>query len=353
VAGPQGESLARAYDLLMFDLDGVVYVDGHAVEHAAESIANARQGGAHIAFITNNASRPPEQVASHLRDLGVTASPADVVTSSQAAARVLLETYGEGAPIAVLGADGLVAALREAGLEPVRVGAPEAVAVVSGYAPDLRWGVIMRGATLIRNGLPWVATNTDLTLKTGEGLAPGHGLLVRLISEFADVTPQVAGKPLRPLLDETRRRVEGERPLMVGDRLDTDIAGAHQAGTDSLLVMTGVSSLSDILSAVVDERPTWIGQDLTALSRPGCRSERTGGGWHAGPWTARVDDGRMTVTAGSEQGSEAGSDADAGSGEADAWWTAVAAAGWDHLDRTGTPADPAGLTGPDRAASPG
>lgn len=346
MAGPRGESLARTYDLLMFDLDGVVYVDGHAVEHAAESIADAREGGAHIAFITNNASRPPEQVASNLRELGVHADPEDVVTSSQAAARVLLETYGEGSRIAVLGADGLVAALREAGLEPVRIGDPEAVAVVSGYAPDLRWRVIMRAATLIRNGLPWVATNTDLTLKTGDGLAPGHGLLVRLISDFAQVTPQVAGKPLRPLLDETRRRVEGERPLMVGDRLDTDIAGAHQAETDSLLVMTGVSSLSDLLTAGPDERPTWIGQDLRALTRPGCRPARTEDGWRAGAWTARVDDGRMTVT---------GADGDAGTdpGGADAWWTAVAAAGWDHLDRSGTPADPGGLTGPEGAASPG
>lgn len=268
------------------------------------------------------------------------------MTSSQAAARVLLETYGKGAPIAVLGADGLVAAMREAGLEPVPVGDPQAVAVASGYAPDLPWRVIMRGATLIRNGLPWVATNTDLTLKTDDGLAPGHGLLVRLISDFAEVTPQVAGKPLRPLLDETRRRVEGERPLMVGDRLDTDIAGAHQAETDSLLVMTGVSSLSDLLSAAEDERPTWIGQDLTALSRPGCLPEQADDGWRAGPWTARVDDGRMTVTS---AGSEAGVDA----GDADAWWTAVAAAGWAHLDGTGSPADAAGLTGPDPGASPG
>jgi glycerol-1-phosphatase len=342
VAGARGESLATAYDLLMFDLDGVVYVDGHAVEHAAESITEARAGGAHIAFITNNASRTPEQVAAHLQELGIRADPADVVTSSQAAARLLVNAHGLGAPIAVLGTDGLVGALREAGLDPVEVGDPRAVAVVSGYAPDIRWRVIMQAATLIRNGLPWVVTNTDLTLPTDNGLAPGHGFLVRLISDFGGVRPQVAGKPQRPLLDETRLRVEGERPLMVGDRLDTDITGAHEADVDSLLVMTGVSSLSDLMAARDDERPTWIGHDLTALGRAGCTAEEADGAWQAGPWTARVEDGRITVDGVGEAAREL-----------DQWWTAVAAAGWSHLDASGTPADTSGVTVPGRARASG
>jgi HAD superfamily hydrolase (TIGR01450 family) len=315
----------------MFDLDGVVYVDGHAVEHAAESIASARRGGAHVAFVTNNASRTPEQVAAHLRELGIEAEPGDVVTSSQAAARLLRDQHGAGAPIACLGTDGLVDALREAGLDPVPVGDERAVAIVSGYAPDLRWRVIMRAATLIRNGLPWTATNTDLTLPTDDGVAPGHGLLVRLISDFAGVTPQVAGKPERPLLDETRHRVQGRHPLMVGDRLDTDISGAHNAGTDSLLVMTGVSSLADLLGSGPELRPTWLGHDLTALGRPGVRAEEREGAWHAEGWAARVDDGRLEID---------------GHGAPDAWWTAVAAAGWAHLDATGDAADGSHLTAP-------
>lgn len=337
MSGTPEESLAASYDLLMFDLDGVVYVDGRAVEHAAVSIADARREGAHVAFITNNASRTPAQVASNLKELGVAAEPGDVVTSSQAAARLLREAHGEGAPIACLGAEGLIAALREAGLEPVDVGDDRAVAIVSGYAPDLRWRIIMRAATLIRNGLPWTATNTDLTLPTDDGLAPGHGLLVRLISEFAEVSPVVAGKPQRPLLDETRRRVEGERPLMVGDRLDTDIAGAHAAEIDSLLVMTGVTSLADLVAATEEERPTWVGHDLTALGRPGVTAEEREGRRHAGGWSARVEGGRVEVD---------------GSGSADAWWTVVAAAGWAQLDATGDAPDVSGLTAPDgRGAS--
>lgn len=343
MAGPHEECLAASYDLLMFDLDGVVYVDGHAVDHAAESIAAARDLGVHIAFITNNPSRTPEQVAANLRELGVSASSHDVVTSAQAAARLLLRDHGAGASIAVLGADGLVEAVRDAGLEPVEVGDRRAVAIVSGYAPDMPWRVIMQGATLIRGGLPWVATNTDLTLPLDNGLAPGHGALVRLISEFAEVTPQVAGKPRRPLLDETRLRVEGERPLMVGDRLDTDIAGAHEAGTDSLLVMTGVSSLADLARADPGERPTWIGHDLTALTRPGVQAtEGEGGGFRAGPWTARVDGSRLEVEG---QGDDPQ--------DRDAWWVAVSRAAWQHLDRTGRQIDTSGLTPPGRSAAAG
>jgi hypothetical protein len=212
------------------------------------------------------------------------------------------------------------------------------VALVSGYAPDVAWRVIMRAATLIRNGLPWIATNTDLTLPTDDGLAPGHGLLVRLISDFAEVTPQVAGKPQRPLLDETRLRVEGERPLMVGDRLDTDIAGAHQAETDSLLVMTGVSALADLVRAAHTERPTWIGHDLTALTRPGWTAEVGPDHlWRAGPWTAREEAGRLVV-----EGTGASPE------ELDAWWTAAAAAAWDHLDRTGREVDISTVSPPGR-----
>lgn len=338
MAGTGSRSLATTYDLVMFDLDGVVYVDGHAVDHAAQSIAETRDGGAHIAFITNNASRTPQQVAAHLRELGVRADPADVVTSSQAAARLLRDRHGEKAPIAVLGADGLVEALREAGLEPVEVGDERAVAIVSGYAPDVRWRVIMRAASLIRNGLPWVATNTDLTLPTDDGVAPGHGLLVRLISEFAEVTPDVAGKPERPLLDETRRRVDGERPLMVGDRLDTDISGAHNADVDSLLVMTGVTSLADLVAAPAEQRPTWIGQDLRALGRPGVAVHERDHAWNAEDWSARVCEGRLTME---------------GSGSVDAWWSAAAAAGWAHLDDQGEAADVSAVTPPDHDEASG
>jgi glycerol 3-phosphatase-2 len=338
VADPHGQTLGESYDLVMFDLDGVVYVDGRAVPGAAGAIASSRESGAHVAFITNNAARTSAQVAAHLRELGVDAAASDVVTSSQAAARLLRARHGAGAPIAVLGTDGLFDALREQELEPVDVAVDRAVAIVSGYAPQVRWKVIMQAAVRVRNGLPWVASNTDPTLPTGDGPAPGHGALVKMISEFAGVTPVVAGKPEKPLFDETLRRVGGRRPLMVGDSLHTDIAGAHNAGTDSLLVLTGVTDLAELARAKAGQRPTWIGQDLSTLTRPGVRAEPKHGSWSAEEWEAHVVDGRLTVE---------------GWGSSDAWWACVGAALWSHLDVSGEPADTAGVVAPDAAGSGG
>jgi glycerol 3-phosphatase-2 len=338
VADPRGRALAESYDLLMFDLDGVVYVDGHAVAGAAEGIASSRKAGAHVAFITNNASRTSAQVAAHLCELGIDAAAGDVITSSQAAARVLRARYGAGAAIAVLGADGLLDALREQDLEPVDVDVDRAVAIVSGYAPEVRWKAIMQAAVRIRNGLPWVATNTDPTLPTGDGPAPGHGTLVRMISEFAGVAPVVAGKPEKPLFEETLRRVGGRRPLMVGDSLHTDIAGAHNAGTDSLLVMTGVTDLAGLAEARTDQRPTWIGHDLSSLGRQGAQAQQRDGSWCAEEWTARVADGGLTIE---------------GSGSTEAWWACVGPALWSHLDDVGEPADTSGVVAPGPDGQPG
>ena len=179
---------------------------------------------------------------------------------------MLSERLGAGARVVVLGGRGLADAVAEAGLVQVGV-EDEAEAVVTGYGPDVLWGQIMRAAVRIQDGLWWVASNTDLTFPTTFGVAPGHGVLVETLRRFTGVEPVVAGKPARPLLDETVRRCGGERPLMVGDRLDTDIEGAHAAGVDSLLVMTGVTGLAELVAAGPGLRPTYISADLGGLRR--------------------------------------------------------------------------------------
>ncbi|WP_240617078.1 HAD-IIA family hydrolase [Nocardioides speluncae] len=314
--------LTEAYDLAMLDLDGVVYIGQHAVPSAAPAIDLARAAGMHVAFITNNASRTPVQVSDHLRRLGVDAEPGDVVTSAQAAARVLRETLPDGAGVLLLGGRGLEEAIGEQGLRAV---GPEEgpQAVVTGYGPDVLWRDLMRAAVLIRDGLWWVASNTDLTIPTAYGLGPGHGVQVRMLSEFSGVTPVVAGKPNRPLLDETMRRVGGERPLMVGDRLDTDIEGAYNAGTDSLLVLTGVTGLAELAAARPEERPTYLATDLNGLKETHPEVGLDGDRRVLGGWRAWVADGELTVD---------------GHGETEDWWRAAAAACWDHLDATGSPA---------------
>ncbi len=320
--------LAEVYDLAMLDLDGVVYVGATAVPGAAASIDAARAAGMRVAFITNNASRPPDVVAAHLEDLGVPAASSDVVTSAQAAARVLRERWGTGARVVCLGAAGLRAALEEVDLEPVGVD-DDAVAVASGYGPDIAWRDIMRTAVRVRDGLPWVASNTDHTIPTPFGVAPGHGVLVDMMRRFTGIDPVVAGKPARPLLDETVRRVGGRRPLMVGDRLDTDIEGANNAGIDALLVLTGVTGLDELVAAPRRLRPAYISPDLGGLLSVHAAPETDAGTWHLGGWRATVDGGALAI------------ERTGGPGDPADWWRVAAAAAWEHLDRTGTPVETA------------
>ena len=325
-------ALWDAYDVAMLDLDGVVYIGPHAVDGAAEHLAAARRAGLHLAYVTNNASRPPAAVAQHLRELGIDVDDTDVVTSAQAAARVLAERLPDGASVFVIGGEGLEIALTERGLRPVQDPDQDPAAVVSGFHGDLRWSTVIAGAILVRDGLPWVASNTDLTVPTPLGPGPGNGALVRVVAQFAGREPVVAGKPEPPLFEETLRRVGGERPLVVGDRLDTDIEGANRTGYDSLLVMTGVTGLDELVAAGEGLRPTYVATDLGGLARTHPVPTSGEQGVSAGGWTATVtDDGRLVVD---------------GEGRPDDWWRVVATAAWAHLDATGEPVDVGGLHPP-------
>jgi len=326
--------LWSAYDLALLDLDGVVYVGPESVSGAAQHLTDAQRAGMHLAYVTNNASRTPSAVADHLQALGVPAAPGDVVTSAQAAARLLADKLSPGAAVFVIGGTGLYDAVAERGLRGVQDPADRPEAVVSGYHPDLRWRVVIEGAVLVRNGMHWVAANTDLTMPTSLGEAPGNGALVELVERFSGRSPEVAGKPAAPLFEETVRRVGGERPLVVGDRLDTDIEGAANAGLDSLLVLTGVTGLDQLVAARGGRRPTYLAVDLAGLGQPHDAPQVEDAEARLDGWTARVLQGRLEVT---------------GEGQPDAWWRVVASAAWRHLDSTGDPVDVAGLRPPGHA----
>ncbi|MFL6062939.1 MAG: HAD-IIA family hydrolase [Marmoricola sp.] len=312
-------ALSAAYDLAVLDLDGVVYIGAHAVPGAIEALAAAQEAGMHLAFVTNNASRSPAAVAAHLGEIGIETGPEDVVTSAQAAAGVLAGEIPAGSAVFVIGGPGLHDALRERGLVPVTSLDERPVAVVQGYGPDMPWRQVIDGALLVRDGLPWVASNTDLTVPTEHGPGPGNGTLVRLVAEYAGREPVVAGKPQPPLFRETLARVGGRSPLVVGDRIDTDIEGARNVGWDSLLVMTGVTTLADLAAVAPDVRPTYVAADLSRLAQP--KAPRSA-------WSAEVTDGALRIT---------------GSGDLHGWWHAVATALWAHLDDTGQPASVEGV----------
>jgi glycerol-1-phosphatase len=314
------QPLASVHDVAMLDLDGVVYIGGAAVPRAPESLAAAREAGLRLAFITNNAARPPAKVAENIRNLGIEATAEDVVTSAQAAVHVLAERLAPGAKVVNLGAAGLREPLEESGLVPVAVD-EDAEAIVTGYNPELLWKDILRAAVRIKDGLFWTASNTDMTFPAAYGIAPGHGVLVDTLRRFSGVEPVVAGKPSRPLLEETIRRTEAERPLMVGDRLDTDIEGGHNAGIDTLLVLTGVTGLEDLVAAEPHHRPTYVSADLGGLLMTHQAPEIDGTAARLGGWTADVRDGELRVT---------------GHGSPDDWWRVAATSAWTHLDTSGT-----------------
>jgi glycerol 3-phosphatase-2 len=288
-------AVVDGYDAALLDLDGVVYLGPIAVEGAPQAISRLNDRGVKIGFVTNNAARPPAEVAEHLRELGIPARESDVVTAAQAAAHLLVSRFGPGAKILVVGGDGILAALAEHDLTPVHSADDEPVAVIQGWAFDLTWDQLNEAAVAIHRGAYWVATNTDPTRPTDRGLVPGNGAAVAAVSMAVDARPEVAGKPYRPLLDETIERLGASRPIFVGDRLDTDVAGAQAAGLDSLLVLSGSHRGRDLLAAPPNSRPTHLGRDLASLTEPPLTIIEEGDWVRCGGVRAGVEDGRIVL----------------------------------------------------------
>jgi HAD superfamily hydrolase (TIGR01450 family) len=289
--GPRGSAraLSEAYDTALLDLDGVVYAGGEAIAYAVESLATAREQGMHLAYVTNNALRTPEVVAGHLTELGIPTEAGDVINSAQAVARLISEQVPPGSRVLVVGGDGLRVALRERGLQPVESADDDPAAVVQGYGgPDLPWSRFAEACYAIARGVPWFASNTDLTIPGPRGIAPGNGAAVEVVRIATGAEPQIAGKPLPPMHKETILRTGAKRPLVVGDRLDTDIEGAFNGGVDSLLVLTGVTDAAQLLAAEPRHRPTYVDADLRGMLTGQPEVAETDGVFGCGGWTAAV-----------------------------------------------------------------
>jgi glycerol-1-phosphatase len=290
------EPLAARYDVALLDLDGVVYLGGSPIAGAAEALEKAVASGMRLAFVTNNASRTPSAIAAQLTALGVTAHAGDVITSAQAAARLLADRLPAGAPVLVVGGMGLRLAVRERGLRPVTTAAEHPRAVVQGYAPDVSYPQLAEGALAVAAGALFVASNADATLPTPRGRQPGNGALIRVIATATGRSPLIAGKPEPPLHAEAVARSGARRPLVVGDRLDTDIESAVRSGADSLLVLTGVTRPVDVVLAPARHRPTYLAEGLAGLLRPHPGLTAEDGAFACGGWRASVDGGRIAVT---------------------------------------------------------
>lgn len=290
------QSLLDRYDCLLLDLDGTVYRGSEAIKGAISGIDAAHAAGVTVRFVTNNASKAPDAVAAHLRDLGVPAQTNEVATSAQAGARLLAAMVPTGATVLLVGTDALAAEVNAVGLRTTRTYHDDVAAVVQGHSPDTTWADLAEACTAIRSGAQWVACNVDPTLPTERGQLPGNGSMVAALRTATGAAPAVAGKPEARLFTETADATHAETPLVIGDRLDTDVAGAAAAGMDALLVLSGVSTPADVLAAPEGQRPQYLADDASAVIAP---ADDLAVGLRPG-WQVEVVDGELRVSGSGE-----------------------------------------------------
>ena len=256
-------SLASIHDALLVDLDGTLIRGTEAIPGVADAL---EQSGLPVVYVTNNASRAPADTAAHLRDFGFSAKADEVMTSAQAAVVMVADLVPAGAKVLVVGHDSFRELVRQAGFEVVTSADDRPDAVLQGLSRELTWSDLAEGCLAIRQGVPWVASNTDATLPTERGLLPGNGSLVAAMRTATDREPLVAGKPAAGVLKAAAEVARSNRPLVVGDRLDTDIEGAVAAGMPALMVLTGVHGPTDLMAAPPARRATHLADDLTAVN---------------------------------------------------------------------------------------
>ncbi|HET7074417.1 MAG TPA: HAD-IIA family hydrolase [Mycobacterium sp.] len=260
------KTLAQEYDCLLIDLDGTVF---RGAQPTTGAVASLEEVHSRKLYVTNNASRSADEVASHLRELGFTVSGADIVTSAQSAARLLADELPAQSRVLIVGTEALANEIAAVGLRPVRRYDDHPVAVVQGLSTTIGWPDLAEAALAIRAGALWVAANVDPTLPTERGLLPGNGSLVAALRTATGAEPRVAGKPAPTLFQEAAARGDFRASLVIGDRLDTDIEGANAAKLPSLMVLTGVNTAWDAVYAESARRPTYIGHDLRSLHQDG------------------------------------------------------------------------------------
>lgn len=317
---PVAKTLLEAHDAILSDLDGVVYAGPFAIEGAPEALNRAQDAGVRLAFVTNNASRSVKTVADHLVELGVNTDEEHVVSSAQAAAELLATQLPAGAKVLITGAQALADCVAAAGLTPVRSQEEEPVAVAQGFNPKMIWEDLAEAAyTLADEQVLWVASNTDFTIPKERGIAPGNGTLVGAVATATGRKPLVAGKPESPIFITAAKKLGSVSPVVVGDRLDTDIQGGNRAQMATAMVMTGVDTYESVLAAIEIERPTYIIETLEGFFEPypeisveltPAGATATGAGF-----TAVAEGSALTVTG-------TGSEIDSWRLACAAWWAA-------------------------------
>ena len=233
---------------LILDMDGVLWKGDAPIGDLSATFDRIRERGLKFMFATNNGTKTPEEYQKKLADLGVDVEAEQVVTSALGIAFMLERKFPRGTKIFMIGEEGIRVALEEKGFELLSVeNAPQAQAVVMGLDRSINFQKIAEATLLVRAGIPFYTTNTDRTFPIPRGEIPGAGSWLAVITSATGVEPTVAGKPFPYLMELALERLgtSKEETLVVGDRLETDIAAGQAVGCPTALMLSGVSTRAE------------------------------------------------------------------------------------------------------------
>jgi 4-nitrophenyl phosphatase len=252
---------------LILDMDGVLWKDDVPIGNLPSIFDRIRARGMQVALATNNATKTVEEYLLKLAGFGVRLESSQIVTSSEATAYSLAKTFPKKGRVFVVGENGITSALRDKGFTPVVDPDDDqlVVAVVAGIDRMVTYHKLRRATLQIRAGAPFYGTNGDKTFPTPSGLVPGAGAILAALEAATDVKPTVIGKPAPWMLELSAERIGlgKTQVLVVGDRLETDIAGGQAMGARTALVLSGVSTREQ--AAAWQPPPDIIAKDLASL----------------------------------------------------------------------------------------
>ncbi|MCK2001976.1 TIGR01457 family HAD-type hydrolase [[Brevibacterium] frigoritolerans] len=244
----------KSYKGYLIDLDGTMYRGTEQIAEAAGFINDLRKRDIPYLFVTNNSSRTPAQVADKLRSIGISTQDDQVFTTSMATANYIAEQK-KGASVYVVGEEGIIEALKEKGMKLVE---EHPDYLVMGIDRGVNYEKLSKACLAVRNGAVFISTNGDIAIPTEQGLLPGNGSLTSVVSVSTQVQPIFIGKPESVIVEQALRvlGVPKEETIMVGDNYDTDILAGINAGIDTLLVHTGVTTKERLKQ--YKEQPTHV-----------------------------------------------------------------------------------------------
>ena len=251
----------------LIDMDGVLYHGARPLPAASDFIHTLQTTQTPFLFLTNNATRTPAEYVQRLADMDIHVGEEAIFTSALATARYIQAHYPAPRAVLVIGGNGIRVALRDLGYTLVQQ-ADQADLVVSAMDTQATYARCAEATLAIRRGVPWIQTNPDRTFPSERGIVPGAGSIQAFLEAATERTPIVIGKP-EPGIFQQALDILGTPPettVMLGDRLETDILGAHRAGLKTICVLTGIASRDQ--AQAYDPRPDWIIDDLTALLDP-------------------------------------------------------------------------------------